>query len=317
MSNSQTIGAMFGAGAADTFLGLEACPDLERLDSPTALLGVPCATPYPTVGAYCAAGPRAIRAAIAGYAANLQHMDFDSGGRLFPDGVEQAVDCGDLDLNEADPAGNRNAIRTAVSTILDRGAVPILVGGDDSIPIPMLEAFAGRGRYTILQIDAHIDWREEVNGERFGLSSTMRRASEMDHIERIVQVGQRGLGSARVADYEDACDWGVRFVPARQVHAEGAAAALHHIEPGTDLIICFDCDALDPAIMPGVIGRAPGGLDYWQTVDLIEGAAARARIAAFDLVEFMPERDVDDIGALTAARILATAMGVLARQKAA
>jgi len=316
MSNSQTIGAMFGAGAADTFLGLEACPDLEHLESPTALLGVPCATPYPSVGAYCAGGPRAIRAAIAGYAANLQHMDFDSGGRLFPDGVDQAVDCGDLELGEADPAANRDAIRTAVSTILDRGAVPVLVGGDDSIPIPMLDAFAGRGRFTILQIDAHIDWREDVNGERFGLSSTMRRASEMDHIERIIQVGQRGLGSARVSDYDDARDWGVTFVSARQVAAEGIGAALHQIEPGSDVIICFDCDALDPAIMPGVIGRAPGGLSYWQAVDLIEGAAARARIAAFDLVEFMPDRDVDDIGALTAARILATTLGVLARQKA-
>jgi len=316
MSKSQTIGAMFGAGTANTFLGLEACPDLERLASPTALLGVPCATPYPTVGAYCSGGPRAIRAAIAGYAANLQHMDFDSGGRLFPDGVDQAVDCGDLELGEADPAANRDAIRTAVSTILDRGAVPVLVGGDDSIPIPMLDAFAGRGRFTILQIDAHIDWREDVNGERFGLSSTMRRASEMDHIERIIQVGQRGLGSARVSDYEDARNWGVTFVSARQVEAEGIGAALHQIEPGSDVIICFDCDALDPAIMPGVIGRAPGGLSYWQAVDLIEGAAARARIAAFDLVEFMPDRDVDDIGALTAARILATTLGVLARQKA-
>lgn len=316
MSDSQTIGAMFGAGAAETFLGLDACPDLARLDSPTAILGVPCATPYPTVGAYCANGPRAIRDAIAGYAANLQHMDFDSGGRLFPDGVEPAVDCGDLDLDEADAAGNRDAIRAAVSTILDRRAVPMLVGGDDSIPIPMLEAFAGRGRYTILQIDAHIDWRDEVGGERYGLSSTMRRASEMAHVERIIQVGQRGLGSARVADFEDARDWGVEFVPARQIHAEGSAAALRHVEPGTELIVCFDCDALDPAIMPGVIGRAPGGLTYWQAVELIEGAAARARIAAFDLVEFMPERDVDEIGALTAARILATTTAVLARQRA-
>jgi arginase family enzyme len=83
--------------------------------------------------------------------------------------------------------------------VLDRGAVPFLLGGDDSLPIPMLEAFgAHRGkRLTILQIDAHIDWRDEVGGERLGLSSTMRRASEMGHVERIIQVGQRGIGSAR------------------------------------------------------------------------------------------------------------------------
>ena len=105
--------------------------------------------------------------------------------------------------------------------ILDAGAVPILLGGDDSLPIPMLEAYAGRGRFTILQIDAHIDWRDEVQGERLGLSSGMRRASEMAHIERIIQVGQRGIGSARPSDLADARDWGVTFFPARGVAQAG------------------------------------------------------------------------------------------------
>ena len=103
----------------------------------------------------------------------------------------------DLACVEADPAANRAAIRAAVAKILARGAVPLVIGGDDSVPIPAFEAFHGRGPFTIVQIDAHIDWREEVAGERFGLSSTMRRASEMAQIERIVQVGQRGIGSAR------------------------------------------------------------------------------------------------------------------------
>jgi len=315
MDKTHSIGAMFGSVAGDTFLGLEPCADLDALDSPIALIGVPCATPYPTVGAYCAGAPRAIRQVIAGYAANLQHMDFDCGGRIFPEGSKPAVDCGDLAFDEADPQGNRDAIRDAVAKILDRNSVPLVLGGDDSVPIPMLEALAGRGKFTILQIDAHIDWRDDVGGERMGLSSTMRRASEMQHIEAIVQVGQRGLGSARLGDYEDAKAWGVTFVPARQVHAEGVQAALRHIKPGANVIVCFDCDALDPGIMPGVIGRAPGGLTYWQAVDLIEGAARRGRIAAFDLVEFMPDQDVDQIGALNAARLLATTMGILARRR--
>ena len=154
---------------------------------------------------------------FAPFGANLAHHDFDVGGRIFPGEGIGAVDCGDLPFDEADATGNRDRIRGAVSKILDRSAVPILLGGDDSIPIPMFEAFAGRGEFTILQIDAHIDWRDEVQGERFGLSSTMRRASEMAQIVRIVQVGQRGIGSARRADYEDALAWGVHFVHAREV----------------------------------------------------------------------------------------------------
>jgi agmatinase len=67
--------------------------------------------------------------------------------------------------------------------------------------------------------------------------------------------------------------------------------------------------------MPAVIGRAPGGLGFWHAFELIAGVTQRARIAAFDLVEFMPARDVSDLGALTAGRILADVIGLLARAR--
>ncbi|MFD1912147.1 arginase family protein [Halodurantibacterium flavum] len=307
------LGTMFGAGAAETFMGLPRCDDLAGLTARVALMGAGAITSYPSVGAYCAGAPAAIRAAAATYAANLTHMNFDLGTPTLPD-PGAAVDCGDLPTVDGDGAGNRALVRDAVAMMLDRGAVPVLLGGDDSLPIPMLEAFAGRGKFTILQIDAHIDWRQEVEDEPLGLSSTMRRASEMDHIERIVQVGQRGIGSARPGDYQDALDWGVAFVPASEVARRGVQAALDLIPEGSDIIVCFDCDALDPAIMPAVIGRTAGGLGYWQAVELIAGAAARGRIAAFDLVEFMPDRDIDGQAALLAAQLVAATLGIIARQ---
>ena len=305
---------MFGSAAGGTFMGIESCEDLERLDQPIALIGAPCAAPYKSVGAYCANAPRAIRDEMAAFAANRSHHDFDIGGPILA-GESGAVDCSDLPFDEADSEGNRDRIRGAVSKILDRNAVPIVLGGDDSIPIPMFEAFAGRGEFTILQIDAHIDWRDEVQGERFGLSSTMRRASEMAQIERIVQVGQRGIGSARKADHDDAVAWGVHFVSAREVYTSGVKDTLRHVPPSSRVIFSIDCDGMDPAVMPGVIGRAPGGLSYWDVIGLLDGVAAKAEIAGVAIVEFMPERDVDGIGALTAGRIVATAMGLIARQQ--
>jgi agmatinase len=266
------------------------------------------------VGPYCRDGPRAIRASMAAFAANRAHHDFDCGGPIFPDPALAAVDCGDLAYDDHDADANRNTIRAAVAAILARAAVPIVLGGDDSVPIPMLEAFAERGTFTILQIDAHIDWRDSYDGERFGLSSTMRRASEMEHIAAIVQVGQRGLGSARPQDVDDARRWGARLVSARDLHRHSVAPALQHIPDAADVIVCLDCDGLDPSVMPAVIGRAPGGLWYGQIVDLLDGVASKARIAGMALVELLPERDVDGIGALTAGRIAATAMGLIARQ---
>ena len=66
--------------------------------------------------------------------------------------------------------------------------------------------------------------------------------------------------------------------------------------------------------MPAVIARSPGGLSYDQVIDLIRGAAARGPIVAMNFVEFMPERDIEGLGALTFARVIMTALGVVARQ---
>ncbi|MCX7299296.1 MAG: arginase family protein [Rhodobacterales bacterium] len=294
-------------------MGLPTCPDLGEVRGGVVLMGADGCTGYPSVGDYCAGGPAAIRAAGAVYGANLHHMNFDLGRVMFP-GV-LPVDAGDLPVQPGDGPGNRALIRGAVARVLDAGAVPVLIGGDDSLPIPMLEAFGGRGcEISILQIDAHIDWREEVEGERWGLSSTMRRASEMPHVRRIIQVGQRGIGSARPQDVEDARAWGVQFVPGRVVARDGAAGVIDLIPVGADVVICFDCDAMDPSEMPAVIARTAGGLRYAQVLDLIEGVARKARIAAFDMVEFMPEQDIDGQGGIVAAQLLAAVLGIISGQ---
>jgi agmatinase len=138
----------------------------------------------------------------------------------------------------------------------------------------------------------------------------------MPQVERIVQVGQRAIGSARPGDFADAKAWGVIFVPADAVHEHGIAPVLDAVPAGAQVLLTLDCDGLDPTIMPGVIAPAPGGLTYWQAIGILRGIAAKARIAAFDLVEFVPERDVAGLGALTAARIIVNVLGLLARQAA-
>jgi agmatinase len=153
-----------------------------------------------------------------------------------------------------------------------------------------------------------------VDGERWGLSSNMRRASEMPHIKNIIQIGQRGIGSARPDDYRDALEWGVKFHCAFDVYKHGIDPILDQIPDNQSLIIAMDLDVMDPSITPGLIGRAPGGLTYWQIIELLHELAKRSRIAAFNLVEYMPARDVDQLGALTAARIIANVLSIINRQ---
>lgn len=305
------IGHIFGATDHATLLGLPR-GDVNAPQAEIAIFGAPCATPYSSTGTYAADAPKAIRDALAPYANVLDHMDFDLLGPLLENGV-RAVDCGDIACQAGDAPGNRRSIRDAVRSVLAAEAVPVVIGGDDSVPIPVLQAYEGCEPITIFQIDAHIDWRDEVEGERFGLSSNMRRASEMPWVERIIQVGARGIGSARPRDYSDARKWGARIFTGGDVHRDGVAQVLEALPEGANVYINFDVDALDPSIMPAVIGPAPGGLTYHQACELLHGVGTWAHVVGCSLVEFCPARDSDGLAALTAGRIVCNMLGVLAR----
>ena len=316
MSQKPDLAALFGAVEVSTFLGLDACSDFERIEASTAYIGAPCATPYLSAGPYAKNGPDSIRKAAAPLAANSDRYNFDIGGPLFPEGSLRAVDCGNLPWHETDFASNRETIRKTVSTVVGRGTIPILIGGDDSVPIPMLDALNDTGnKYTVLQVDAHIDWRDEYLGEKLGLSSNMRRASEMDHIENIIQVGARGMGSAYPQDVEDCLSWGVHLIPASSILQSGVQQVLDHITENANVVICIDIDGLDPSITPNTIGRTPGGLSYQHAIDLIQGVADMAKIAAANFVEIYPEADIDGQGGLTVSRLVAATMGIVARQQ--
>lgn len=300
--------------ASPRFLGL---PDRLTDDrTPRAVIfGAGHGSTYPgqDSGGYALA-PDAIRAASQDDAALIEHWDFDLGGPLFDSKPACCIDAGDIPTTLHDNEGNRIRIEAKTREVLALHAVPILLGGDDSVPIPFLEGFADHGPIWILQIDAHIDWRDERYGEPLGFSSTMRRASEMPHVAGMVQVGLRSVGSARLTEIEAAQNYGSRFITAREVHAHGVDAALRHIPEGARVVVTLDCDGLDPGIMPGVAARTPGGLTYTQVIDLIAGVGRRARIAGFDLVELYPPADIDGLSALTAARLLVNAIGTIVRQ---
>ena len=279
-----------------------------------AVFGAPHGTPYQTIdNRVHQKAPDAFRKALKADAEWLSHWDWDFNGPLLPAAGVKAVDLGNLATKPKDAKANRTKIKNQTRAILDAGAIPLMFGGDDSTPIPFIEGFSGSPPITILQIDAHIDWRDEREKEAMGFSSTMRRASEQPHVWRIVQAGARGLGSARQQEIEDARSWGARFVSSRHIHHHGIASVLEHIEADSDCLICLDLDVLDSSIMPAVAYPSPGGLNFVQLTDLIAGVANKARIAGFAMVEFVPARDPSGNAAFTAARIATHVMAHSAR----
>jgi len=179
-----------------------------------------------------------------------------------------------------------------------------VLGGDDSIPIPVLRAYAGRDPFTVLQVDAHLDFRDELGGVRDGYSSPMRRASEMPQVGRIVQVGLRGVGSARTSDVADARAAGNLLVTARRLRERGVDAILGELPPDEPVFISFDLDGLDPSVAPAVSGISPGGVSYDEAADLLGGVAARCRVIGAAFTELVPALDVNGVSALVVVRLV-------------
>jgi agmatinase len=325
MGKTASMEDLFEDGTADGWLNLPRAGIDSLAEVDIGVIGIGSATPYP-VGSLCHDAPDAIRGARS-WPTILDQHDFDlfdavpSAG-VIPDGV-RAADLGNLDVvADAAPdiaAENRRRIRLAITAMLEAGAVPFVLGGDDSVPIPVLNAYGefADGPISILQIDAHIDWRDEVGGEKQGLSSNMRRASEMAHVGSIVQLAARGIGSARKQEVEAALDYGVAFHSMRRLReAGGIDRAIADLPEGVPVYVALDVDSLDPTLMPAVIGAAQGGLDYWQMMEIFEAIAARAPICGFNMVELMPARDVNGQGALMASRLGLSMLGLMARQMA-
>jgi agmatinase len=292
-----------------TFLGLPAMgvPLTGEGRADVAILGIPYGVPYPSPGqtAGCADAPAAIRARSRRLARFTDHHDFDLDAPMLA-GLPplRVVDAGDVAGTPDDGTGNAARAESTVRSILAAGAIPLVLGGDDSVPIPVLRAFAGGEPITVLQVDAHLDFRDEVAGVRDGYSSPMRRAAEMAHVSRIVQVGLRGVGSARSSDVADARAAGNLLVTARQLRDRGVPWLIDELPPGGPVFLAFDLDGLDPSVAPAVSGLSPGGLSYHEASDLIAGVAGRCRVVGAAFTELVPALDADGISALVVVRLV-------------
>lgn len=294
-----------------TFAGFPACRDVRQLDADIALVGVPFGVRYPGQEEHSAGSPGEIREASQRFGRHLTHFDFNVGGPVLGDGSARIVDCGDVP--RAQPSEQHALTEAAIRAILSRGAVPLVLGGDHSIPIPVLRAYEGIGSICVVLIDAHIDYRDEVEGVRDGLSSGMRRAHELPWVTGMVQIGIRGVGSARSEDVEESARAGVVRVLAADIHRHGIETAFEAIPAAENYYISFDMDGLDPAIAPGVLAPAFGGLTYFQAFDLLREIARRGRVVGMDIVEIAPARDVNSITSRLAAQLVLDMIGAIAR----
>ena len=298
-----------------TFLYSKLATDLDKLDADIAFLGIPYGSAYSfrEIVNDQSNMPAAMRQASDRIVRSLERYDFDLGGPLYDNRPIRTVDCGDVRADVGDPKGHSMWAEAAVRKILSAGAMPIVIGGDHAVPIPVLRAMDGEGPLTLIQIDQHIDWRDDVNGVRDGLSSPIRRASEMAHIGEIFQIGLRATGSARTEEVEAARAYGAHLISAYELHDYGMEAVLDRIPDGGRYYLTVDLDGMDPSIAPGVAAPCPGGVTFPQARKLIHGLVKKGRVVGMDVVEITPRDDVNQITCITAGRLIVNLIGAAVR----
>lgn len=268
----------------------------EHPDYKIAILGVP----FDEKSSYlrgAAEGPAAIRAVSTG---KCYCGWTELGVNLEEDTV--MVDVGDVDTR-GDMDKTFGLIEQGVGRILDKGAVPIVLGGDHSITYPVLKAFARRHQpLDVLHFDAHPDLYDDLYGDRLSHACPFARVVDDGLAAGIVQVGVRAVTAAHRAK---ALKGAVRMVEMKDI--EGPL----HLRFANPVYVSFDLDALDPAFAPGVSHHEPGGLSTRQAVQVIQ--ALKGRIVGLDIVELNPRRDPSGITAAAAFKIIKETAGRIVR----
>ena len=298
-----------------TFLYSEPAADLDAIAADIAYLGIAFGSAYELaeVGNAQSAMPAAMRQASGRIVRGLERYDFDLGGSLYDGKPIRAVDCGDIRTDIKDPRGHLQRAEQVVGTLLAAGALPIVLGGDHAVSIPVLRAFSRCGPITLVQIDQHLDWRDDVDGVRDGLSSPMRRASEMQHVTAMFQIGLRATGSARQEEVDAARAYGAQLISAYELHEVGVDAILERIPDGGRYYITIDMDGLDCSVAPAVAAPSPGGVTFVQARRLIHGLVKKGRVVGMDVVEITPRDDVNQLTCITAGRLIVNLVGMAVR----
>jgi agmatinase len=227
-------------------------------------------------------GPRAIIDA----SRNLELYDTELGFAPYRVGIHTLRE---IEVINGDSEAMVNRVDRVTERLLDAGKWVLTLGGDHLVAIGAIRAHARRHPgLSVLQFDAHADLRDEYEGARYSAATVMRRTLEV--CPRIAQVGIRSFSEPEAALVRE------RNIPqflAATIHQRTASgsrdwidavlAALHD-----EVYITFDIDCFDPSLVPGTGTPEPGGLGWYDALEVIAAVAARRRIVGADVVELSP-----------------------------
>ncbi len=225
------------------------------------------------------------------------------------------ADVGDAPVNSLSITESLERIEAFVQRIHDAGAIPLAVGGDHTITLPILRVLGKERPLALIQIDAHSDTIDTMLGQKIANGTPIRRAVEEGLLDpdRIIQVGIRGT-----LFKSDDLDWakkrGIKIIDMDDFYEMGlpeVIKTIHLIVGDSPTYLTFDIDSLDPAFAPGAGGLEPGGLTVREAQLLMRGLKGMQFVGA-DINEVSPPLDPSGNTALVACHLMFEQLCLLA-----
>jgi len=190
-------------------------------------------------------------------------------------------------------------ICTIVKEELEKNNYVLTIGGDHSITFPIIEAFSAKyDSLNILHFDAHPDLYDDFDNNPFSHASPFARIMENNLVKRLVQIGIRTLNDHQI---DQVNRFGVEVIEMKDFDSD---LVLQFTGP---VYISLDLDGLDPAYAPGVSHPEPGGLSTRNIINIIH--SLKGQVIGGDIVEYNPDKDINDITAITGAKLMKELIG--------
>ncbi len=247
-------------------------------------------------------GPKQIRAE------SVLMRPYNMWTRAAPFDSLRVGDLGDVPINTFDLKDSVVRITDFYNEVLAHDVIPLTLGGDHTLTLPVLRAIAAKhGPVGLIHVDAHADINEHMFGEKIAHGTPFRRAVEEGLIDphRTWQIGLRGTGYT-AEDFDWARDQGFTVVQAEELWHQSAAPLIDKARAALGdgpVYLSFDIDSLDPGFAPGTGTPEIGGLTPIQALEIIRGCRGLTLVGA-DLVEVSPPYDPHGNTALLAANLL-------------
>jgi agmatinase len=195
-------------------------------------------------------------------------------------------------------------LESRVSSLLEENKIPIILGGEHSLTPVAVKAVAKKYKHlSVLQLDAHADLRDSYEGKQDSHACAMRRVLE---ICPAVQVGIRSLSS-------EEWEWAKKTGQIDKIHFAQKLEMVDKIEDQLhkDVYLTIDVDIFDPSVVPATGTPEPGGLFWYEVLDVLKGVCATKNVVGFDVVELAPRKG-DIASDFTIAKLIYKIIGFLA-----